>query len=92
MLGEAGRPLGGSCVIQVNSEGGLDPAGRSRSGEKSVRLGTNSDINLKRFDDELKRERERDRNWESSLGLRNWTGGSSSAPNLGGMGFGAAEP
>lgn len=58
MLGEAGRPLGGSCVIQVNSEGGLDPAGRSRSGEKSVRLGTNSDINLKRFDDELKRERE----------------------------------
>ena len=45
-------------MVQVNSEGGLDPEGRSRSGEKSVRLETNSDINLKRFDDELKRERE----------------------------------
>jgi len=77
-------------VVQVNSEGGLDPEGRSRSGEKSVRLETNSDINLKRFDDELKRER--DRNWESSLGLRNWTGGSSSSSNLGGMGFGAVGP
>lgn len=45
-------------MVQVNSKGGLDPEGRSRSGEKSVRLETNSDINLKRFDDELKRERE----------------------------------
>lgn len=64
--GGLGRPLGGSCMVQVNSEGGLDPGGRSRGDEKSVRLGTNSDINLKRSDDELKR----DRNWESSLDLR----------------------
>lgn len=46
-------------MVQVSSEGGWDPRDSSRCGEKSVRLGTNSGIKPKRFDDELE-ERNRD--------------------------------